>query len=67
MNINAMSLCSACKYCKYIEVEQETFRTDDNSPYANIFYCKNINICLNAIKIWEKQKEEEKNESNISD
>lgn len=56
MNANVQVLCSACDKCKKFEVEQETFWADDE-PYEYLLYCKNVNICMNAVEIWEKQNE----------
>ena len=56
MNANVQVLCSACDKCKKFEVEQETLWTYDE-PYVYLLYCKNIDICQNAVDIWEKQNE----------
>ena len=61
MNANVQVLCSACDKCKKFEVEQETLWAEDE-PYEYLLYCKNVNICMNAVDIWEKQ-----NESNTCD
>lgn len=56
MNMNVQVLCSACNKCEKFEVEQETLWANDE-PYEFLIFCKNIDVCLNAVKIWEKQNE----------
>lgn len=54
MNVNVQVLCSACDKCKKFEVEQETLWANDEQ--YDFLYCKNIEICQNAIDIWEKRE-----------
>ena len=56
MNANVQVLCSACNICKKFEVKQETLWTNDE-PYKYLLYCKNVDICMNAVDIWEKQND----------
>ena len=67
MNKNIQVLCDACDKCEKFQVEQVTLWADEK-PYEHLLGCKHIEICLNAVDIWEKHiKKEKQNESNISD
>lgn len=59
MNANIQVLCNACAKCEKFQVEQTTLWADEK-PYEHLLYCQHIEICQNAVDIWEKQ-----NESNI--
>ena len=56
MNINVSVLCPACKECSLLDVEQTDLWANDRI-YDKLFACKNLNICIEAIKIWEKHNE----------
>ncbi len=56
MNINVQVLSSACDQCKMFKVDHTDIYAQDRI-YERIFYCKNIELCMNAISLWEKQNE----------
>ncbi len=56
MKADVQVLCSACDKCKKFEVEQETFWAN-GEPYERLLYCKNVDICQNAVDIWKKHNE----------
>ena len=67
MNKNIQVLCDACAKCEKFQVEQTTLWADEK-PYEHLLYCKHIEICQNAVDIWEKHiKEEKQNEIFNSD
>ena len=56
MNVNIEVLCPACKECKLFEIGEDKLYAD-GKVYETLRYCKHLEICENAVKIWEKQNE----------
>ena len=59
MNINVSVLCPACKGCDKLDVEQTDLWADDHIC-EKLFTCSNLNICLKAVEIWEKQNDQKR-------
>jgi len=59
VNVNIEALCPACKECKKFEIREDKLYAD-GEVYETLRYCEHLEICQNAVKIWEKQNEPNK-------
>ena len=62
MELNVEGLCTACKNCKYFEIEQKVILMEKEKnyvvahPFSKEYRCKHVEICKNAIDIfWDKR------------
>ena len=56
MNINVQVLSSACDQYKMFEIDHIDIYAQDRN-YERVFYCKKLELCKNAVSLWDKQNE----------
>lgn len=61
MKIDVDALCGECEKCTYFAITETTLKTLDIEFGETVTHgdrrCVNVNICRNAVKIWNRWEE----------